>query len=472
MSDPYEERYTSKEMQDKFSREKKFSLWRRFWLALARNEKDLGVEGITEQALKEMEANVDNLNLERADEIERDTKHDVVAHIRAYGEQCPSAKGIIHVPCTSRDPTDNCELLQLKEGMELVRYKLAHVIDFTADKALGHRELAMLGRTHYQPAELTTLGRRLAIHGEEMLLAFDNLQYVIENLPFRGLKGAVGTQSTFLDLFDGDEKKVAVLEERMANEFGFKHVLHCTGQTYHRMIDYQIASALGMVAIGARRFANTVRLLQGLGEIEEPFGKKQTGSSAMPWKRNPKDSERLSSISYAVLGAAHELGECAANQWLEGSVEDSALRRIKLREAFFATDAVLELYAKIIQGLNVYERKIDRNLSEKLPYIVLNALRTEAIKRGGDSQALHEKLRTHAMDALQKEQGEAGIQGLLPKMIIDDPEIPLDETDVHKVLTEYDKLVGRAVAQVEEFAGKAQKVKVYVDGNYKSKVSV
>lgn len=459
MSDPYEERYTSKAMQEIFSDEAKFKNWRRLWIAIATAQSSLGLSDdkgnprITDEMIQEMEANAENLNLDVARKYEEQTKHDVMAHVKAFGDQCPKAKGIIHLGCTSRDITDNCELLMIQQAGGLVLKKLANALGYMANNASLY-EVMTLGRTHYQPAQATTVGRRFAMHGEELLLALDELETRFDTLPLRGIKGTVGTQADQLVLFK-DSDKVKKLDELIADELEFDTVLQWTGQTYHRMIDYMVASSLGSVAIAARRFANSVRLLQGMEELEEPFAESQVGSSAMPWKRNPKNCERMSSLSYAVIGAAHELGEMAANQWLEGSVEDSALRRIKLREAFYATDGILELYIDTLIGLHVYECMIEAHVEDKLPLIATNTFLMEAVKRGGDRQVLHEVFREHAQESV-KVYRATGKMTFLDK-ISSDERIPLSAEDVANIVTDSSLFVGRAVEQTDDFVSLVDK---------------
>lgn len=462
MSDPYEERYTSKEMQAIFSDENKFKNWRELWIAIAATQKELGLQDdkgqprITEEMISELEANFSNLNLERAKEIEKETKHDVMAHIKAYKEQCPKAGGIIHLGCTSRDITDNAEIVQMSQAGILVIQKLANAINYMAANAEKYAEIMTLGRTHYQPAQATTVGRRLAMHGEELLVAFDDLESRMDSLPFRGIKGTVGTQADQLSLFKGDESKVKQLDEIIAAQMDFDTVLQWTGQTYHRMIDYQVLSSLSNIAIAARRLATTVRLLQGHEEMEEPFDEeKQTGSSAMPWKRNPKNCERMSSLSYAVIGAAHEIGEMAANQWLEGSVEDSALRRIKIREAFYAIDGILDLYIDTAIGLRAYAEMINAHVSEKLPLIATNTFLMEAVKKGGDRQELHEIFRQYAHESVA-EYRKTGKMTFLDK-IAKDERTKLTSEDISRIITDPALFAGRAVTQTKGFVEYARK---------------
>ncbi len=470
MGDPYEERYTSKEMQAILSDENKFKTWRALWVAIAKAQKDLGLQHdngqprITDEMISELEANKDSLNLERAKEIEKKKKHDVSSHIAAYAEQCPKAGGIIHLGCTSRDITDNCELMQIRQAGDLVIKKLVNAIDYTAANAAKYAEIMTLGRTHYQSAQATTVGRRMAMHGEELVLAFNDLEERVDTLPFRGIKGTVGTQADQLALFNGDRQKVEALEQLIAEQCDFDSVLGWTGQTYHRLIDYQIASSLGTIAVAARRFSNTVRLLQGMEEIEEPFDEKsQVGSTAMPWKRNPKNCERISSLTYAVIGAAHELGEMAANQWLEGSVEDSALRRIKiLRECFYATDAILDLYIDTAIGLRVYAEMIDAHVRDKLPLIAANTFLMEAVKKGGDRQVLHDVFKTYAMESVA-EYRKTGQMTFL-KRIAEDPNTKLDANDIERILKNQALFAGRAVEQSNGFAQYARtRIKAYAD---------
>lgn len=466
MGDPYEERYTSKEMQLLHSDEAKFTGWRTLWFLVAKAQKEAGLTDsagkprITDAMLSELETNISNLNLSRAKEIEEETRHDVMAHIKAYGEQCPTAKGILHLALTSRAVTDNCELVLIKDSMKLIRDKLANAINYVAEGAEKYSEIITFAFTHFQPAQATLVGRRLAMHGEELHLALDDLEHRINTLPLRGLVGPVGTHTDLLSLFDNDPAKVAEVEKKLAGALGFSKVLQCPGQTYHRMIDYQVGSALTLVNIAARRFATTIRLMQGLEEMEEPFEEGQVGSTAMPWKRNPKNSERMSSLSYGTNFAATELGEVAANQWLEGSVEDSAARRIKIREMFYATDAVLELYIDIARGVKVYTEMINAHVTQKLPIIAMTTFLMGAVRKGGDRQQLHEYFKNHAHEAITQYRAGGTLDFL--DRIVKDQRINLSKEEIDGIMKDKGKFVGDALEQTLAFVASArERVKPY-----------
>ncbi len=470
MSDPYEERYTSKEMQELHSDKVKYGTWRRLWVSVAKVQKEMGLADkatgkpiITDEMISELEANVSNLNVERAKEIEKKTKHDVMAHIKAFKEQCPTAGGILHLALTSRAITDNQELYMIRESMNLVRKKLVNAIDYMAKSATEYSGIMTLAFTHFQPAQATVVGRRLAMHGEELLLALDDLEYRIDNLPLRGVAGTVGTHTDMLSLFDGDYEKVKKLEEKFAKDLGFNKVLQCTGQTYHRMIDYQVGSTLFNIGIAARRFATTIRLLQGLEEMEEPFAETQVGSTAMPWKRNPKNAERMSGLVYCLDSAVNALGQVAANQWLEGSVEDSSPRRIKIREEFYAVDGILDLYIDIARGVKVYNEMISAHVRDKLPLIATNTFMMEAVKKGGDSQQLHgvdrqqlhEFFREHAHASTT--QYRAGGKNDFLERIANDQRINLTKDEIESMLKNPALFVGDAIEQTNDFVNAAAK---------------
>ncbi len=447
---PLIDRYASREMIEVFSEERRFSTWRRLWVALAEAEKDLGLP-IDQDQINELKAHIDDLNLDVARQYERELRHDVMAHIKAYGDQCPKARGIIHLGATSCFVTDNTDIILMRDALEIILTKVANILDNLATFARKYKDLPTLGFTHFQPAQPTTVGKRACLWAQDFLMDLHQLERVKGDLRFRGAKGTTGTQDSFLKLFDGDHEKVKALDRLVTQKMGFEKAFLITGQTYTRKQDAQVLYALGGLATSAHKFATDLRLLQHLKEVEEPFGKKQVGSSAMPYKRNPMRSERVCALSRFLLSLTENLPYTTATQWMERTLDDSANRRISIPEAFFTADAILELCMDITSGMVVYPRVIERHLREELPFMAAEEVMMRAVKKGGDRQALHERIRKYAMEAARAV--KEGEDNPFLDMIASDPAFGLSREELKDIL-EPRRFVGRAPQQVEEFLEK------------------
>lgn len=397
---PLTGRYGSPEMSYLFSPQFKFSTWRRLWLALAEGEKILGLP-ITEGQLKELRANLDNVNFEAAEAKEREIRHDVMSHVHAYGLQCPNARGIIHLGATSAYVTDNTDLIQMRSALELVAQKLVNVIAALSKFAEDHGDLPTLAFTHFQAAQPTTVGKRACLWMQDLLLDLEVIERLREELPFLGVKGTTGTQASFLELFDGNYQKVLRLEHIVAERMGFKRVLPVSGQTYSRKLDYMVLQALCGLAQSAHKFANDLRLLAHLKEIEEPFEKGQVGSSAMAYKRNPMRAERMTGLARHLMVLVMDPALTAAEQWFERTLDDSSNKRIAVPEAFLCADVILETWLNVSQNLVVYPAVIEARLRSELPFIATENILMEAVKLGGDRQELHERIRVHSQAAAE-----------------------------------------------------------------------
>jgi len=406
--DPLSTRYASKAMRVNFSDRKKFTTWRRLWIALAESEQELGLDISTEQ-IEEMREHVDELDLERAAHFERELRHDVMAHIHTFGELCPKARPIVHLGATSCFVGDNTDLIVLRDGLRLLRRQLVTVIERLRAFALDWRSLPTLGFTHYQPAQATTVGKRACLWIQDLLHDLDDLEHAEGSVRFRGAKGTTGTQASFLGLFDGDHEKVRQLDARVTAKMGFERTFGVTGQTYPRQLDFRVCQVLSSIAQSAHKFATDLRLLANRRELEEPFGKHQVGSSAMPWKRNPMRSERICSLARLVISQLDNTAHTAANQWFERTLDDSANRRLVLSQSFMATDAVLNLYLDVASGMVVYPAVVKRNLDAELPFLASENVLMEAVKAGADRQDVHEAIRNHAQAAaLEIKEGREG----------------------------------------------------------------
>lgn len=446
-SSPLAGRYASRAMRFLFSATKRFTTWRRLWLALAESERELGL-AIPDAALAEMRATLEDLNLEVADRYERELRHDVMAHVHAWGEQCPSARGILHLGATSCFVTDNADLIVLREALGIVRMQLVSLIAKLREFAYEWRAFPTLGFTHFQPAQATTVGKRATLWLQDLVHDLDDLEHAETQLRFRGVKGTTGTQASFLELFSGDHEKVRELDRRVTARMGFERAFAVTGQTYPRQLDFRIGQVLSSIAQSAHKFGTDLRLLAHRRELEEPFEEKQIGSSAMPWKRNPMRCERMCSLARLVIAHLDNLAHTAANQWLERTLDDSANRRIVLSEAFLATDAVLNLYLNVAGGLVVHEAIVRRNLERELPFLASEALMMEAVKAGCDRQDVHEAIRraSHEASAAIHAGRENDLRERLRAATILAPVAArIDE------LLDPARHVGRAPQQVEEF---------------------
>jgi adenylosuccinate lyase len=443
---PLVSRYAGEAMSRLFSPASRVRTWRRLWLALAEAQKELGLD-ITDGQLQEMRAHLDDINFARASEIEKDLRHDVMAHVHAFGEQCPRARPIIHLGATSCDITDNADLVAMREGMEMLLGRLAAVIARLSKFAARHRALATLGFTHFQPAQLTTVGKRACLWLWDLVMDYRALEAARAGLRFRGIKGATGTQASFLRLFDGDHEKVRRLDRVVAGKLGFAEVQPVAGQTYSRKVDSQALAVLSGIAQSAHKFANDLRLLANLKELEEPFEPSQVGSSAMAYKRNPMRAERMTGLARCLMGLEAPAAATAAEQWLERTLDDSAARRIVLGEGFLAADAILRLYQNITEGIVVYPKMIARHVAEELPFMATENVLMAAVKAGGDRQALHEAIRRHSQEAARQVKMEGRENDLLARLKGD----PLfARVNIAAELAPA-RFIGRAPEQVDEF---------------------
>jgi len=444
---PLGTRYAGAAMRENFSDRKKFTTWRRLWIALAEGQQALGLE-ISDEQLDELRASVDQLDLETAARHEERVRHDVMAHILTWGELCPKARPILHLGATSCFVGDNTDLIVMRDGLRILRAGLVNVVQRLADFAREHRDLPTLGFTHFQPAQATTVGKRACLWIQDLLHDLEDLEFAEHSIRFRGVKGTTGSQASFLELFEGDHAKVRELDIALTEKMGFERTFTVTGQTYPRQLDFRVCQVLSSIAQSAHKFATDLRLLANRREVEEPFGKRQVGSSAMPWKRNPMRSERICSLARFVIESLGNTAHTAANQWLERTLDDSANRRLALAESFLATDAVLQLYLDVAGGLVVYPAVVERNLAAELPFLATEQLLMEAVKAGGDRQDLHERLRVHAQESATAI--KAGHENPMRKRLEADPAFAPLATRLEELL-DGKRYVGRAPAQVQEF---------------------
>jgi len=445
---PFGSRYASKEMQEIFSPDMKFKTWRELWIALAEAQKELGLN-ITDEQINELKQYKDIINYDVAEEKEREVRHDVMAHVHAYGEQCPKARGIIHWGATSCYVGDNTDIILMTKALKLIRKKLVTVIRKLTDFAVKYKDMPTLGFTHFQPAQPVTVGKRACLWIQDLLIDLEDLQYIISNMKLLGSKGTTGTQASFLELFDGDHEKVKKLDLLIAEKMGFTSVYPVSGQTYTRKLDSRVLNVLSGIAQSAHKFSNDIRLLQSLKEIEEPFEKKQIGSSAMAYKRNPMRCERIAALARYVIVNALNPAITASSQWFERTLDDSANKRISVPEAFLAVDSILNIYINVAGGLVVYPKVIEKHLMDELPFIATENILMEAVKRGGDRQELHERIRIHSMEAAKKVKVEGGKNDLIER-IASDSAFGLKLEEINTVL-DPKNYIGRAPEQVEEF---------------------
>lgn len=462
---PFSTRYASPEMQEIFSESFKFKTWRRLWISLAKAEKALGLD-ITDEQIAEMEKFKDDINYEVAEAREKEVRHDVMSHVYAFGKQCPKAEPIIHLGATSCYVGDNTDVIILKEATELIIKKAAAVIKNLSEFALKYKDMPALAYTHLQPAQLTTVGKRATLWIYELMQDVEEAEHRLEKLKLLGSKGTTGTQASFMELFEGDEEKVKKLEDMIAGDMGFSGCVKVSGQTYSRKTDAYFLAVLSGFAQSAYKFSNDLRILQSFEEMEEPFEKKQIGSSAMPYKRNPMRSERISSLARYVIADSLNPAFTAGTQWFERTLDDSANKRISVAEGFLAVDAILNIYLNISGGLVVYERVIRRRVMEKLPFMATENILMQSVKKGGNRQELHEKLRTHSHAAAAKVKLEGGANDLIER-IAEDPAFPLTLQEIEKEL-DPKFFVGRAPSQVTEFLEEA--VKPLLERTYKGEV--
>ena len=445
---PFETRYASKEMQYIFSEDNKFRTWRRLWIALAKAEKEQGLP-ITDEQIAELEAHRDDINYDVAVAREKECRHDVMSHVYAYGVQCPNAKGIIHLGATSCYVGDNTDVIIMREALDVVERKLVNVIALLAKFADHYKDMPALAYTHLQPAQLTTVGKRATLWLNELCMDLDEIRHRRDSLALLGSKGTTGTQASFVELFEGDSAKIKAVEASIAREMGFDKVVPVSGQTYSRKVDYNVLSSLAGLAQSAMKFGNDMRLLANFKEMEEPFEKQQIGSSAMPYKRNPMRCERICALARYVMLDVLNPAFTAGTQWFERTLDDSANKRIAVAEAFLAADAILNILLNVCDGLVVYPKVVRARIMAELPFMASENIMMSAVKKGGDRQVLHEKLRVHAMAAAKVVKEEGGKNDLIERVCAD-PDFGLDYDEVEAILRPED-FTGRSAEQVTEF---------------------
>lgn len=444
---PLSGRYASKEMNKLWSNNTKYSTWRKLWVALAETEKELGLD-ISQEQIDEMKSNVENINYEIVAQREKECRHDVMAHVYEFGTKCPKAKPIIHLGATSCYVTDNTDIIMMKNALALIKQKLIKVISNLKKFADTYKGLPCLGYTHFQPAQLTTVGKRATLWIQDLLEDLQELEFVEENLKLLGCKGTTGTSESFMKLFK-DEEKVKQIDKKIAEKMGFEKTFAVSGQTYTRKVDSRVLNCLAGIAESCSKFANDMRLLQHEKELEEPFESKQIGSSAMAYKRNPMRSERINSLSRHVIVLSNDTKITSTTQWLERTLDDSANKRICIPEAFLAVDAILKIYANITENIVVYENRIRANIMEEIPFMGTEEILMNAVLKGGDRQELHEKIRIHSMEA-GKQVKVYGRPNDLVQRIANDPSFSLTEEEILKILKP-ENLCGRAKNQVTDF---------------------
>ncbi len=445
---PLSERYASKEMQYVFSPDKKFCTWRKLWIALAETEKELGLP-ITEEQIEELKSHAEDINYDVAKEREKLVRHDVMSHVYAYGQQCPKAKGIIHLGATSCYVGDNTDMIVMSEALEIVRRKLLNVIAKLADFAEEYKELPPLAFTHFQPAQPTTVGKRATLWIQEFAMDLEDLEYVKGSLKLLGSKGTTGTQASFLELFEGDQETIDKIDPMIAKKLGFEACYPVSGQTYSRKVDTRVLNVLAGIAASAHKFSNDIRLLQHLKEVEEPFEPSQIGSSAMAYKRNPMRSERIASLSRYVMIDALNPAVTSATQWFERTLDDSANKRLSVPEGFLAIDGILDLCLNVVDGLVVYPKVIEKRLMSELPFMATENIMMDAVKAGGDRQELHERIRELSMQA-GKNVKEKGLDNNLLELIAEDEAFNLTLDELKETMDPA-KYVGRSPLQVEAY---------------------
>lgn len=445
---PFSGRYAGKDMLYVFSENFKFRTWRKLWIALAESERELGLP-ITEEQIAELKAHAEDINYEDAEAREKVVRHDVMSHVYAYGLQCPKAAGIIHLGATSAFVGDNTDIIQMKEALNLVHRSLINVISELTAFALKYKDVPTLAFTHFQPAQPTTIGKRATLWIQDLMMDLSDLEYVRDSLRLLGSKGTTGTQASFLELFDGDHEKCREIDRRVARKLGFDSCYDVSGQTYSRKVDFRVLSVLSGIAQSAHKFSNDIRLLQNLKQIEEPFEKTQIGSSAMAYKRNPMRSERMASLANYVMSDLMNPAITAATQWFERTLDDSANKRISVPEAFLAVDSILRLYSNVADGLVVYPKVCEKYLRAELPFMATENIMMDCVKRGGNRQELHERIRELSMQAGRRVK-EEGLDNNLLDLIAADPLFGLKREEAEKLL-DPSLYVGRAPRQTEDY---------------------
>ncbi len=445
---PLSERYASKEMQYIFSPDMKFRTWRKLWIALAETEHELGLP-ITQEQIEELKEHAEDINYEVAKEREALVRHDVMAHVYAYGVQCPKAKGIIHLGATSCYVGDNTDIIVMTEALKLVKKKLMNVMEKLASFAEEYKALPTLAFTHFQPAQPTTVGKRACLWLQEFTLDLEDIEHVLGGMKLLGSKGTTGTQASFLELFDGDQEKIDRIDPMIAEKMGFQECYAVSGQTYSRKVDTRVLNVLAGIAASAHKMSNDIRLLQHLKEVEEPFEKNQIGSSAMAYKRNPMRSERIASLSRYVMVDALNPAITSATQWFERTLDDSANKRLSIPEGFLAVDGILDLCLNVVDGLVVYPKVIEKRLRSELPFMATENIMMDAVKAGGDRQELHEKIRKLSMEAGENVK-KKGKENNLLELIAQDPAFHLSLEELEAAM-QPSRYIGRAVEQVDKF---------------------
>ncbi|MGN1085653.1 MAG: adenylosuccinate lyase [Porcipelethomonas sp.] len=457
---PFCTRYASEEMQYIFSADKKFSTWRRLWVALARAEMKLGLP-VTQEQVDELEANIDNIDYEYAEKEERIVRHDVMAHVHTYGKACPKADGIIHLGATSCYVGDNTDVIIMRDALKVIRRKLINVIANLSDFAMKYKDMPCLAYTHLQPAQLTTVGKRATLWTNELLMDLTEIERRISDLKLLGSKGTTGTQASFMELFEGDTDKIKQLEMMIAEEMGFDSVVPVSGQTYSRKVDSFVVNSLAGIAQSCSKFSNDMRILQSFKEMEEPFEKTQIGSSAMAYKRNPMRSERITSLSRYLMIDCLNPAFTAGTQWFERTLDDSANKRISVAEAFLAADAILNIMINVTSGMVVYPKIVRRRVMAELPFMATENIMMSAVKKGGNRQELHEKIRQYSMEAGKKVK-EEGLDNDLCERILADPMFMITKEEMDDIMKP-ENFTGRSAQQVEEFVNEF--VKPILDAN-------
>ncbi len=449
--EPLVSRYTSREMQELFSEKTKFTTWRKCWLALAEAQYELGLTDIVKkEMLDEMQANLENIDYDVAAAKEKEIRHDVMAHVFEFGTKCPKAEGIIHLGATSQFVVCNTDLIVQKKGLDLVRKALLKVVSNLAKFCLEHKELPTLGFTHYQPAQPTTVGKRNTLYIQDLVMDLEYIDSLLDQIKARGAKGTVGTQATFLELFHGDNEKVRQLDQLVSKKLGFEKVFPVTGQTYPRKLDMKLAETLAGIGASAHKFAVDLRLLSNLKVQEEPFAKQQTGSSAMAYKRNPMRSERMTGLSRKLMGLPADFAATFSNQWFERTLDDSAIRRMDIPQAFLLTDAILKLYVNITSQMVVFPKQIERHLRMELPFMSTEKILMEAVGKGESRQEMHEVAKEHSL-AAGKVVKEEGLDNDLLQRLAEDDRIPFSLDELMGLVGDYTQFTGRASAQTDEY---------------------
>lgn len=448
--EPLVSRYTSREMQELFSERYKFTHWRKCWTALAEAQYELGLPAVTAEMVAELKANIDNINFEVATAKEREIRHDVMAHVYAYGQLCPLAEPIIHLGATSQFVVCNTDLFIQKQALQLIKKALIKVISNLAHFSVTHKDMATLGYTHYQPAQPTTVGKRNTLYIQDLLMDLDYLEQLENHIKARGAKGTVGTQATFIELFNGDHEKVRQLDQLVAQKIGFTQTFAVTGQTYPRKLDMKTAETLSGIGASAHKFAVDLRLLSNLKEQEEPFESKQVGSSAMAYKRNPMRAERMTGLARKLMGLPGNFAATAANQWFERTLDDSAIRRMDIPQAFLLTDAILKIYMNITSKMVVYPKQIEKHLKEELPFMATEKILMACVERGKSRQEMHEIIREYSVAAGFAVKHE-GLANNLLELLAQDDRVPFSQQELDALLGDYQAFTGRAAMQTVEF---------------------